>query len=161
MTTTPYVVEIAPNRIRGGLGTFQAVWASVGGIICNIMLQVANAQYPDFYLLPIYVCWGLSAMILISITVIPESPWQLARHGKKAAAMRSMQRLYGGIDGYNVEEEYNIIVQTLAHERAELEAQKTVAWRDVLQGRNRVSASTEGSLLPAETHVDRDHFLLR
>ena len=26
LTVTPYAVEIAPTRIRGGLVTFQAVW---------------------------------------------------------------------------------------------------------------------------------------
>ncbi|GFZ44385.1 hypothetical protein JCM24511_02107 [Saitozyma sp. JCM 24511] len=136
LTTTPYVVEIAPNRIRGGLGTFQAVWSSIGSIVCSAMLQVANEKYPNLYLLPIYVLWGLSAIMLGSILVLPESPWYYARHNNKEACMRSMRRLYGDVKEYDYEEEYNIILRTLEHERKEIELQKAAHWGDIVSSYN-------------------------
>lgn len=35
--------------------------------------------------------------------------------------MKSLRWLYGGIDGYDFEEEYGIIARTIEHEKAQLE----------------------------------------
>ena len=117
------------------------------------MLQVANKRYPDFYLLPVYVCWGLSALMLAAVLVVPESPWYHARHGQKEAAFKSMKRLYGNVNGYDYEEvracrlktydaliwrqEYGIIQRTLEHEKMELETSGTTRYKDIFSGRNK------------------------
>jgi SP family general alpha glucoside:H+ symporter-like MFS transporter len=76
-----YVMEIAPNRIRGGLIVFQAVWyasrppekhvwlmsrSNVGGIIVALMMQQLNKTRPDDYLLAMRVLWvPIGLMILV------------------------------------------------------------------------------------------------
>ena len=136
LTTTPYVVEICPNRVRGGIGTSLSAWSSVGGIICNLMLQVANKRYPTNWLIPIYVIWGMSAIMAACIIILPESPWYFARRGDKEKCMHSLKRLYGNIKGYDFDEEYNIILRTLVHERAVLEVNNAASWRDLFTGLN-------------------------
>ena len=51
ITCQVYIMEIAPNRIRGGLIVFQPVWSNVGGIIVSVMMQQLNQKHPDNYLL--------------------------------------------------------------------------------------------------------------
>ena len=125
VVVVPYAVEIVPNRTRGGLVTLRSIWSSFGSILCSVMLQVANQKFPTFYRLPLYVCWGLSALMLVGILLVPESPWFYARHGRKADAMKSLGRLYGGIEGFSAEEEYGIIEMTLVLERGRARPSKS------------------------------------
>jgi SP family general alpha glucoside:H+ symporter-like MFS transporter len=136
MTTSVYMIEISPNRIRGGLATFQGVWGGICGVACSAMLQVANKRYPLLYKLPIYVCWGLSAVMICCITFVPESPWVYARWGNKEAALKSMARLYANVDGYDYEEEWGIIIRTLAHEKEVLSQQGATPLKDLFVGHN-------------------------
>ena len=127
-----------------------AVWTSISGIICSAMLQVANKRYPDFYLLPVYVCWGLSGLMIIAIFIVPESPWYHARRGNKEAAMNSMRKLYGNIEGYDLEEEYGIILRTLEHEKWELEHANATQYKDIFLGRNRLRTTIVTVLFTAQ-----------
>ena len=137
MTTGPYLVEIAPNRIRGGLSTFTGLWSGVCNIICSLLLQVCNERYPTFYLLPVYVLWGVAVLMLGSIIVLPESPWVYGRRGEKEQAFKAMKKLYGNIKDYDYEEEWNIICRTLEHERMKLEADGATSYGDLFAGPNR------------------------
>jgi SP family general alpha glucoside:H+ symporter-like MFS transporter len=131
-------MEITPNRIRGGMVTFQAVWyvycslrssifaiiadllnrSNIGGIICAVMMQQLNSKYPDNYLLAMRVLWAPIGLMIICWALIPESPWYHARHGNKEKAMNSLRQLFGGVEGYDFEEEYGIIARTIEHERS-------------------------------------------
>jgi SP family general alpha glucoside:H+ symporter-like MFS transporter len=51
-------MEIAPNRIRGGLILFQAVWSNIGGIIVSLMMQQLNKKHPNDYLIAMRVLWA-------------------------------------------------------------------------------------------------------
>ena len=101
------------------------------------MLQIANQRSPDFYLLPVYVCWGLAGLMLICIIIVPESPWYHARRGNKDKCLKVMRRLYGNIEAFNYEEEYSIIQRTLDHEIEVLAVQKATAWKDLFVGQNK------------------------
>ena len=133
--------------------TLRGVWSGIGTICCSVMLQVANQKYPTFYRLPLYVCWGLSCLMLAGILVIPESPWFYARHGRKEEAMKSLQRLYGGLAQFDPEEAYGIIERTLVIERSELDIQKAAAWRELFSGNNlrrtAITASLHSGLILA------------
>jgi hypothetical protein len=37
--------------------------------------------------------------------------------GTRKQAMKTMRQLYGGVEGYDFEEEYGIIAKTIEHER--------------------------------------------
>ncbi|TXT04812.1 hypothetical protein VHUM_04080 [Vanrija humicola] len=129
-----YVMEIVPNRIRGGLITFQAVWSTIGGIIVSVMMQQLNKKHPENYMLPMRILWAPIGLIIICWAILPESPWYYARQGNKEKALKAMKQLYGGIEGYDFEEEYGIIERTIEHEREINKGAPT--YRDVFRGVN-------------------------
>ncbi|KAH8881094.1 MFS general substrate transporter [Thozetella sp. PMI_491] len=104
-------------QIRGGMVTFQSVWSNIGGIICSVMMQQLNQNYPDNYLLAMRILWAPIGLMIVCWVFVPESPWFHARQGNKDKAMKAMRQLYGGIEGYDFEEEYGIIARTIEHER--------------------------------------------
>jgi hypothetical protein len=103
------------------------------------MMQQLNQKHPDNYLLAMRVIWAPVGLMIIFWMFIPESPWFHARHGNKEKALKCMGQLYGGVKGYDIEEEYGIIARTIAHERAVL--QDKPRYVDVFKGLNLVSAS--------------------
>ncbi|PON23295.1 hypothetical protein TGAM01_v207822 [Trichoderma gamsii] len=134
ITCQVYVMEICPNKIRGGLVTFQAVWSNIGGIIVSVMMQQLNKKHPDNYLLAMRIIWAPVALMIVCWIFIPESPWFYARHDNKEKAIKSLKQLYGGVEGFDFEEEYGIIVRTIAHEREVL--QEAPSYRHVFKGLN-------------------------
>ena len=104
------------------------------------MIQIVNKKFPYYWQLPVYVLWGPISVVLIIIAVLPESPWYHARRGNREAAIKSLKRLYGGVIGYNCDEEYVIIERTLAHEKRMESQMEVVSWRNILSGFNRVSS---------------------
>lgn len=112
-----YVAEIAPTRIRGGLLVFQATWSNIGGIIVSVMMQQLNQKHPDEYLLAMRILWAPIALMLACWIWIPESPWHLVRKGQMDKAKHSLKMLFGGVEGYDIEEEVAIIARTIAHEQ--------------------------------------------
>lgn len=110
-------MEISPNKIRGGMVVFQAVWSQIGGIICSVMMQQLNEKHPDNYLIAMRILWVPIGLMLPLWALVPESPWHHVRRGNKEKALKCMEHLYGNIEGYNLEEEYGIIERTIEHER--------------------------------------------
>lgn len=103
------------------------------------MLQISNQRYPLRYLLPIYVIWGPITSLLPCFFVLPESPWFHARRDNKEASIKSLRRLYQGIPGYDFEEEYGIIRRSLEHEKLQGGEARSLTWKNVFAGLNRVS----------------------
>ena len=65
ITCQVYVMEICPNRIRGGMVTFQAVWSNIGGIVVAVMMQQLNQKHPDDYLLAMRILWAPVGLMII------------------------------------------------------------------------------------------------
>lgn len=103
------------------------------------MMQQLNTKYPNDYLLAMRIIWAPIGVMILFWAFIPESPWYLARRGNKEAAVKSLQRLYGGVSGFDIEEEYGIIERTIAHEKSMLGEKPR--FRHVFQGNNLVSSS--------------------
>lgn len=100
------------------------------------MMNFVNKFHPYFWLLPIYIEYGLVVLMLGCYLCLPETPWYYGRRENKAACFKSMNRLYGKIEGYNHEEEYGIILRTIAHEKELLAAAKAQSWTQVFRGLN-------------------------
>lgn len=132
-----YVMEICPNKIRGGMVTFQQVWSNIGAIIVAVMMQQLNKKHPDNYLLAMRILWAPIGLMIVFWTFIPESPWYHARRGEKEKAMKCLRQLFGGVEGYDFEEEYGIIARTIQHEQ-EINQEKP-SFADVFRGLNLVS----------------------
>ncbi|KAF7185486.1 General alpha-glucoside permease, partial [Pseudocercospora fuligena] len=131
-----YIMEICPNRIRGGMVVFQQVWSCIGGIIVAVMMQQLNKKHPNNYLIAMRILWAPIAFMIVCWAFVPESPWHHARKGDKEMAMKALKRLFGGIEGYDFEEEYAIIARTIEHEKAMNEEKPR--FRDVFRGLNLV-----------------------
>ncbi|PCH03909.1 Major facilitator superfamily domain, general substrate transporter [Penicillium occitanis (nom. inval.)] len=112
-----YIMEICANKIRGGMISFQAVWSNAGSIVSAVMMQQLNKHHPNNYLLAVRIFWAPVGMMILFWVFVPESPWYFPRCGEKEKAMKSMRWLYGNVEGYDFEEEYNIIAKTIEHER--------------------------------------------
>ncbi|CAH0004304.1 unnamed protein product [Clonostachys byssicola] len=117
VTCQIYVMEICPNKIRGGMITFQAVWSNIGNITCNVMMQELNRRWPLNYTLPLRILIAPVVLMMFFWAFVPESPWHHTRRGNKEKAMKSLRQLYGGVEGYDFEQEYDIIAKTIQHER--------------------------------------------
>ena len=104
------------------------------------MMQQLNQKYPDNYLLAMRVLWAPIGLMIIFWIFIPESPWFHARRGDKENMMKCMRQLYGGIEGYDFEEEGGIIMRTIEHEREFL--QDKPSYIHIFKGLNLVSSST-------------------
>lgn len=102
------------------------------------MMQQLNQKHPDDYLLAMRILWIPIGLMIVFWAIVPESPWWLVRQGKREQAMHNLKRLYGGVEGYDFEEEYGIIERTIAHEYAMLDNQPRLI--DVFRGLNLVSS---------------------
>jgi MFS transporter, SP family, general alpha glucoside:H+ symporter len=100
------------------------------------MMQQLNKKHPDNYLLAMRVLWAPIGIMILLWAIVPESPWFHCRRGNKEKALKCMRQLYGGIDGYNFEEEYGIIERTIEHEKSVL--QEPPKFLHIFQGLNLV-----------------------
>jgi hypothetical protein len=111
------------------------------------MMQQLNKKHPDNYLLAMRILWAPIALMIVCWVIVPESPWFHARHGNKEKAIKSLKMLYGGVEGFDFDEEYGIIARTIEHEKEML--QEMPSFRHVFKGLNLVSSSvpfgTDGS----------------
>jgi SP family general alpha glucoside:H+ symporter-like MFS transporter len=105
-------------------------------MVTNVMMQQLNKRYPTDYVLAMRILWAPVGMMILFWAFIPESPWYLARRGEREKAIKSMERLYGGIDGFDIEEELGIIERTIEHEKRNLDNKPR--FRHVFQGANLV-----------------------
>ncbi|KAK3175823.1 hypothetical protein K4F52_009956 [Lecanicillium sp. MT-2017a] len=112
-----------------------AVWSNTGGIVVAVMMQQLNKAHPDNYLIAMRILWAPVGLMIVFWVFIPESPWFYARHGNKEKALKAMKQLYGGVNGYDFEEEYGIMARTIEHEREVL--QERPSFLHVFKGLNK------------------------
>ncbi|TQV95279.1 maltose permease [Cordyceps javanica] len=114
-----YASEVVPLPLRGACtATLQMSW-SIGQIIVSgatYGYQTRSDQWA--WRVPLALQWIFPTPLLILIFLAPESPWWLVRRGRKAEALRSIERL-----GSKSEEQSH---QTLAmmERTVEIEAQQ-------------------------------------
>lgn len=111
----------------------------MGAIITSVMMERLNVTQPYDYLIAMRILWAPIVLMLPLWAFVPESPWYFARLGRREKALKAMRHLYGGVEGYDYDEEYSIILRTIEHEKSLL--QEAPRYRDVLRGLNLVSMS--------------------
>ncbi|KAJ3496121.1 hypothetical protein NLG97_g2889 [Lecanicillium saksenae] len=114
-----YASEVVPISLRGACtATLQMSW-SIGQIIVSGATYGYNKRDDQWaWRIPLALQWIFPTPLLILIFLAPESPWWLVRRGRKAEALRSIERL-----GSKTEEQSH---QTLAmmERTVEIEAQQ-------------------------------------
>lgn len=77
--------------------------------------------------------------MLIIYILLPESPAWAASRDKPEKAKKSMRLIYRGVEGYDVDIQYEVLASTVAHEKAVAEENKSIRWYSIFKGVNGVS----------------------
>jgi hypothetical protein len=77
--------------------------------------------------------------MLIIYILLPESPAWCASRDKEEKAKKSMRLIYRGVDEYDVDAQYQILIQTIAHEKQVAQEHKQEKWHSIFRGVNGVS----------------------
>lgn len=89
-----YASEVVPLVLRGACtATLQMSW-SIGGIIVAAATYATNKrQGPSAWKIPLGLQWIFPLPLMVLLFFAPESPYWLARKGRKEEALRSVKRL--------------------------------------------------------------------
>ncbi|KAJ6456173.1 maltose permease [Mycena sanguinolenta] len=89
-----YASEVVPIALRGAVtATLQMSW-SIGSIIVAAATLGYNKRSDQWaWRVPLALQWIFPTPLLIFIFFAPESPWWLARRGRKEEALHSLKRL--------------------------------------------------------------------
>ncbi|KAJ5946930.1 hypothetical protein N7454_003769 [Penicillium verhagenii] len=131
-----YLSEIAPTQLRGFYINAYSLWFVLGQIFASVALNRLNASDPMDFRTPIYSQWAMIGVIAIIFVLIPESPWWLVSKGKVDRAAKILQTYNGGVEGYDVQEQINVMDATVAEERRVAESNAENGKLAVFKGRN-------------------------
>ncbi|RSH82354.1 uncharacterized protein EHS24_007321 [Apiotrichum porosum] len=135
-TVMAYMSEITMPQMRGTLlASFSFSW-SLGGLFSAIGLQVLATTAPLEYKRIFYSEFVLLAIWLPPLFFLPESPAWLADKGKDDKAKKSLRRLVGKVDGYDVDYEYSCIKAEMDQSKALLAAKTDNGWKALFKGSN-------------------------
>ncbi|WVQ99092.1 hypothetical protein IAU59_006224 [Kwoniella sp. CBS 9459] len=140
-----YIAEISPIPIRGAMITLYNIWWAIGQLFAPVALQVLGETRPNDWKTPIYTQWAMIGIMgLIFVFIVPESPWWAAEKGKHDVARRTLTKLNGNVAGYNVEEEYAIMVRTIELEQEMAILRKNQSWTALFKGINALRTLAAG-----------------
>ncbi|KAF2711321.1 general substrate transporter [Pleomassaria siparia CBS 279.74] len=108
-----YASEVVPLVLRGACtATLQMSW-SIGSIIVAGVTYSFNQRSDEWsWRVPLALQWLFPTPLMIIIFFAPESPWWLARRGRKEEALRSIKRL-GSRSTEHAEEKFAMIERTV------------------------------------------------
>jgi hypothetical protein len=85
--------------------------------------------------------------MLIIYILLPESPAWCASRNKEEKAKKNMRLIYRGVEEYDVDAQYEILAQTIAHEKQVAENSNQVKWHSIFRGVNGVSGKKRNKAL--------------
>jgi len=136
-STVPlYLSEIAPTQLRGFFINAYSFWFILGQLFASVALYELKIVDPSNYKTPIYTQWPMVGLIGIIFAFLPESPWWLASKGKLDETARVLKMCYGGVEGYDIQEQIEVMTATVMIERQTAEANSELGRWAVFQGRN-------------------------
>ncbi|KAK6909183.1 sugar transporter [Kwoniella mangroviensis CBS 8886] len=131
-----YVAEWAPANIRGGMLLAYSAWNHTGGFFGPLILFICKKTLGESeYKIPILTQWAFLGIMLPIFLYLPETPSYYAARGLHDQGLAVLKRVNGGVKGYNVEGEYQIIKNIIVEEQerlAELGLEEH-DWRGVLR----------------------------
>ncbi|KAI8660344.1 MFS domain-containing protein [Fusarium keratoplasticum] len=135
-TIPAYISEVAPVRVRGMFLMAYSFWWILGQFFAPVALQVMLEKDPTDYLTPVYTQWSQIGLMLIIYLLVPESPAWLATKGKAEKAKKSLNIIYRGVDGFDVDHQYNLLLINIEHEREVAAEQNREKWYAIFRGRD-------------------------
>ena len=151
-----YISELAPAQIRGTLLCSYGWGFSIGQLLSSVALQVVNKTDPTNYLKAIYSEWVPLGLWIILLVFMPESPWYYARKGQAEKAIKTLNRIYKGVDDYDAEREYAVMVREIEQEQELREIQSKTAWMDLFRGVDAVSHVSHAQASLADLFQEAD-----
>ncbi|KAG2412159.1 hypothetical protein HFD88_009715 [Aspergillus terreus] len=112
-----YLSEIAPTQLRGFFINAYSFWFVVGQLFASVALNRLNASDPWDFRTPIYTQWAMIGATAVIFLLIPETPWWLASKGKIDQTANVLQRCNGKVEGYDIQEQIEIMTATIQEER--------------------------------------------
>jgi SP family general alpha glucoside:H+ symporter-like MFS transporter len=95
-----YASEVATLNLRGVLVSMTNIVQLSGVLVfTGVTYAVGSMPSATAYRIPIACQWIIPGLILLTVLMWPESPVWLVRTGRREAAIRSIQRLYGTGNG--------------------------------------------------------------
>lgn len=103
--------------------------------------------------------WVFLGIAFIVLFFVPESPRFYAIRGKHEIAKKKMYTIFGGIEGYDVEYEYQIILKEIEDGKALTKKQSDANLLDCFRGTNLVSMANRFVWVVADRgSAPHDHF---
>ncbi|KAG9494951.1 hypothetical protein J7337_013180 [Fusarium musae] len=131
-----YLSEISPTQLRGFFINAYSFWFVLGQLFASVALKELKANDPLDFRTPIYTQWAMIGCILIAFLLIPESPWWLASKGKVEQASQVLNRCFANVEGYDIDQQIEIMTSTIALERQQAEQNSELGPWAVFKGRN-------------------------
>lgn len=111
-------------------------WYVTGQLLSSVVLQQLNQSHPYDFRLAIYTQWGMIGGLFIVYLVLPESPWWLMQKEREEKARKSLTRLKGGVEGYDVEMDMAIMRNTIDEQRARAHHVGKIPLKMIFMGMN-------------------------
>ncbi|CAM1501511.1 Fc.00g034950.m01.CDS01 [Cosmosporella sp. VM-42] len=151
-----YITEWSPVNIRGAMVLAYGFWNTIGKFFAPLVLTLVQATDPLNYKVPIFTQFGFLGIMLPIFLWLPETPHYYAERDMDEDGKKTLRRVHGNVDGYDVELEYAIIKNTILEERRVRQelGEDELSWKQLLksyvkcfQGPN--ARRTLGAALPA------------
>ncbi|TVY14735.1 General alpha-glucoside permease [Lachnellula arida] len=131
-----YLSEIAPTQLKGFFINAYSLWFILGQLFASVALYELKVVDPYNYKVPIYTQWPMVGVIGIIFAFLPESPWWLASKGRPNEAAKALRFCNGGVEGYDIQEQIDVMTATVLLEQQTAELNAEVGPWAVFQGRN-------------------------
>ncbi|KAG6037552.1 hypothetical protein E4U41_004923 [Claviceps citrina] len=132
--TTTYASEVCPTHLRAYLTTYANLCWVLGQFIASGILRAMLTRTDQWgYKIPFSLQWLWPVPLIIGISLAPESPWWLVRHGRIEDAKKSLERLTtpnSGLD-FRPDETISMMVHTNEMEK---ELTAGTSYRDLFRG---------------------------
>ena len=88
------------------------------------------------YLIPVYTQWAQVGLMILIYVFLPESPFSCATQRKDELAKRELHKLNHGVKGYNIEQQYQVLLAAVEYELALATEQRKEQWYAIFLGVN-------------------------
>ncbi|OCF31720.1 hypothetical protein I316_06527 [Kwoniella heveanensis BCC8398] len=129
-----YISEVAPTQLRGALMSTYGWAYALGQLFVAIALNTLNMTDPQNYLKAIYSEFVFLGLWIITMIFLPETPWYYARKEDETRAKKVLARIYKGVEGYDIDREYNAMLLEIQEEKSKSQSNSEVALKDIFMG---------------------------
>ncbi|THZ27107.1 general substrate transporter [Aureobasidium pullulans] len=131
-----YLAEISPTQLKGLFINAYTFWFVLGQLFASVALNRLHISAPYDFRTPIYSQWTMIGVSAIIFVFLPETPWYLVSKGKLDQAKKVLTKMHGRKQGYDSQEQVDLMMSTIASERAAAEQNSELGPWAVFQGKN-------------------------